>query len=374
MDLLLSPTKYVEPIEYAPFVAARWDLGHFMTYLKRCGMAGVTNLELQSISTRLRTDDSREELFSPPIELPKDCFYQTWFFFGIAAEFLGLNLRVDGTRQVDMLTAKETLDTLYENCVIEIDGIKYLSGQFMLHYMPIVEERLLGIADNVTLEAHLDYLMECIGSVVRTNAKLERLRPDLVSGTTRYSTEALASAFTGVVVQVKHRQTKRTKLRSGNGCDGYLASQSVIQRMGRLGWCKSDIEGARSQFSALHTRNFLSYMLKESTPRDHSKCTNRACGYTQINLATYKTVHIFETCQCADIISTEEASTRVLQQTTSFPVLRLVKSASTGEITLEVEEYKSGLNYVALSHVSLIFYGGYNYHLVRIRPPLGPRC
>jgi hypothetical protein len=133
--------------------------------------------------------------------------------------------------------------------------------------------------------------------------------------------------------------------------DWFLITKVVLKRMYDLGWCKSEIKRLRNQSLSFNTVHFLSYVLKEPKPQDHSHCEDNFCRLTQIDLKNYKTKHTSDTCPCLDVPSTAEAAKFILKTSESYPVLRLEAQENSNESKIVVEKYSAGMQYVAISHV-----------------------
>ncbi|ROW07396.1 hypothetical protein VMCG_03900 [Cytospora schulzeri] len=128
MDLLLVPADPAFPTDDTPYLAGdkRWEHGHFPTY------AGCGHI---SIIANLKTL-TREGL---------NGFLQRWLFFGLAAEFLGLNEQEDGTYIIDPSQAEYELGFLYENSlVLKEDGDIYITGVSILALVPIIQQRIVA--------------------------------------------------------------------------------------------------------------------------------------------------------------------------------------------------------------------------------------
>ncbi|ROV93518.1 hypothetical protein VSDG_06812 [Cytospora chrysosperma] len=147
MDLLLTPADPAFPTGDTPYLAGekRWNCGHFASYAGPHPRSAIESLAAL-----------------PDEEL--NGFLQTWLFFGLVAEFLGLNEQEDGKHIVDPSQAQSELDELYnESVIIKEDGKSYITGVKVLALVPLIQERITtaaGIAGGI--KQRLMYLDHCV--------------------------------------------------------------------------------------------------------------------------------------------------------------------------------------------------------------------
>jgi hypothetical protein len=133
MDLLLLPADPAIAVSRASYLGVeRWDGGHYLTYPAREGRMGLVPHNLRKVHSGLICNDPYSELHIPTPKQEREQFFQTWFFFGLAAEFLGLNEQEDRRHLIDTTTAQKELSELYKGCICEENGQSYLTGTNIL--------------------------------------------------------------------------------------------------------------------------------------------------------------------------------------------------------------------------------------------------
>jgi hypothetical protein len=190
MDLLLPPPSYTNFESEVPFVAAKWDLGPFPTFLRRFGVKGITDSEAVEFIRSLQLNDGVEKI-NQPVKLEAPQFFQTWFFFGLAAEFLGLNEQVNGKRVIDYDLASKYLDELYTNSIYIRDGKQFISGQFILESFDTIIGRLKLSITKKQREERGILLSRCLEITRRAYNSSPMVELNWVSAEIRYPVEAL---------------------------------------------------------------------------------------------------------------------------------------------------------------------------------------
>lgn len=370
MDLLITPDDPAFPLQRAPYVCAsveRWDCGSFLSYAQRKG-------KLRSVPMNLRRphrskdsvpglDPTSEEPYleplypSPRTEL--EPFYQTWFYFGLVAEFWGLNEPPEnGHRLVSAELAILERDRLYEDFVRdEEDGEKYITGAKLLQkdFGQIAIERVR--AHNKTLDdwkATFSHWRECLHfaqAMINTAIHTDIDDPIVLA------IGALGEFLTNVV----HATIKN--INDGQFLDmtPYLFNWQLkfCPAGGRLekelivtGWCPSDVERMRTMHKGFNTQHYLSQLKLHGGRRDHSQCTKAVCRYGRIDQKSYRPSHAQGCAGCAIFKVDESAIGEVLTHTSSYPVLSVkTVGVEAGDVAADVKIFQPGMLYVALSHV-----------------------
>jgi hypothetical protein len=286
------------------------------------------------------------ERANPTPEKEQQRLYQTWLFFGLVAEFLGLNEHEDGSRLVDVAYAKQQIASLHQDCILTEAGQRYLTGV-----------KLLGLAYgslfNRTLHAafvdksRLKYLSECL----RVTYFLMEWPLSAFDETIKFSIAALGNYLScissNVAIAISYKEV--SVLWFGKP-SRYLQRHGQLEtRMLESGWCTSDIERIRSSEYGLNTVHYLSRLTKSPSQLDHSKCNIHLCIASQIDPRKYSPRHITtQSCSCGHINVDESLLEQILHRNSAYPVLNLEKL---GERDM-IEEYSPNIPYVAISHVS----------------------
>ncbi|KAL6788129.1 hypothetical protein J3E68DRAFT_444819 [Trichoderma sp. SZMC 28012] len=350
MDLLCEPNSPAAPPRKTPFVCTEdWDGGPFLTYAVRKGRVRVVPPRLRH---HLGGDTSNEPYLEVIHPTPKEeiqPFLQTWLWFGLFAEMLGLNETSPGHRMVEDTLATEEIRKLYEVCVsaAEEDGNRFISAKSVLESSQIIAERTRLVPDK---RERFTYMRDCLQFASLLTLSIENL-----DETVRYSICALGEYFsTGLFQAITLSNPKvdvpivgfswhQNYMRSGGTMDKQMLQQ---------GWCPSEIEKLRSQFNGLNTMHHIAQLQRPNANQDHSNCTRHLCTAFQMDIETYKPSHLFDGCSC-DLIGIDgRATSLILRSTDTYPIIRFDQIGDgVDDFELVVEPYEPGVPYVALSHV-----------------------
>ncbi|PKK48270.1 hypothetical protein CI102_6794 [Trichoderma harzianum] len=350
MDLLCEPNSPAAPPRTTPFVCTEaWDGGPFLTYAVRKGMARVVPPRLRH---HLGGDTSNEPYLEVIHPTPKEeiqPFLQTWLWFGLFAEMLGLNETSPGHRMIEDTLATEEIRKLYEVCVsaAEEDGNRYISAKSVLESSQIIAERTQLVPDK---RERFTYMRDCLQF-----ASLMTLSISDLDEPVRYSICALGEYFsTGLFQAIALSNPKvdvpivgfswhQNYMRSGGTMDNQMLQQ---------GWCPSEIEKLRSQFNGLNTMHHIAQLQRPNANQDHSNCTRHLCTAFQMDIETYKPSHLSDGCTC-DLIGIDgRATSLILRSTDTYPIIRFDQIGDgVDDFELVIEPYEPGVPYVALSHV-----------------------
>lgn len=339
MDLLLTPADPAFPTEDTLYLAGdkRWECGRFRTY------AGP---DLRSTTQSLKA--------LPDEEL--NGFLQTWLFFGLVAEFLGLNEQEDGEHIVDPSQAQSELDDLYnESIVVKEDGKNYITGAKVLALVPLIQERIrtaAGIAGGI--EQRLMYLDHCVCHVHAT-AFLWNISERL-DYSIKNSLAALGELFSITMMALRqglHLQMRTEGMSIYWNRDCLVAGGRLKSQMLAHGWCYSEVEKMRKQFVNLNTMHYVSRTRKSGPRRDHSRCHKHRCLAFQIRMHEYQLAHV-EQCRGCELLNVElDGVAAILEKTHSYPVL--TGKTAWNEVykrdEVRVEAFDPAIPYVAISHV-----------------------
>ncbi|PNY23089.1 Uncharacterized protein TCAP_06963 [Tolypocladium capitatum] len=355
MDLLCVPDEPSAPTERCPYVCAEgWDGGVYRMYPQRTGLSRLVPRALRDMSEVPAPADQPflEGLYPTPLEELQP-FLQTWFFFGLAAEFLGLNEVAPGVRLMDRADAAREMALLYDECVLEDGGARYLTAAAVLGKSKLILERVRMAPDRIQ---RLVYLRDCLYySVVMLHlvqANLDyRIRSAIV---------ALGELFsTGLFAAVTMAQPRiELPIVGLNWYRDYVKPGGVVEaQMLRGGWCPSEIEKIRSQFQGVFTMHYMSRLKLAQRHGDHGGCSLHACRAFQMDVATYRPRHAGDDCGCAHVEIDAASVLSILRSTGSYPVIRVERQPSTdgdgadGLLRLVAEPWTPGTPYLALSHV-----------------------
>ncbi|KAH8683432.1 hypothetical protein BGZ61DRAFT_424559 [Ilyonectria robusta] len=355
MDILAVPHSPSTPIPMTPFIGrVSWDCGPFLSFADRLGLLGKVPYDLRHPTAALHIPYT--ELLYPSAKEETENFFLTWFYFGLVAEVLGLNEGPGRATGVDQEHAEAQYDMVYRDVIMEVDGARYINGAKIFEKL---ESRLASLmAGEGYMAAQLGHIKSCL---YLTCQMLRAIHSEFDESV------LLSIAGLGEIVSSAARacygQLIRRAVASGTeappdsdmtslawGPKHLHSSKPLMSDMIGFGWCPSEIERVTQLYRGITTMFFLSRLNKGGARRDHSSCTKVLCKAFQIDLATYKLSHAQSGCSCSEYVIDIEEVQRVLRHTKSYPIL-CFNQFENGHISLTVEEYKAGDEYVALSHV-----------------------
>ncbi|KUI62769.1 hypothetical protein VP1G_09897 [Cytospora mali] len=339
MDLLLTPANPAFPTDDAPYLAGdrQWERGCFLTYADSCQLSTIASLATLP----------SEELHG---------FLQTWLFFGLLSEALGLNEQEGGKHIVDPSQAKAELEHLYkESIVVKEDGRRYITGAKAFALGTLMKERMRAAAKIVGgIGPRLMYLDDCL------RLAFQRIFAANITDRLDYNIKYSLAALGELLSTAVSRAKTSAQIPQAPQAISYPWSRQYLVAGGWLegqmlahGWCLSEIEKARTQFLGLNTMHYVSRLKKLGPWRDHSRCHKYRCSAFQIRMDGYQPAHAAQCRGCDPLDVDIDGVMNVLEKTQSFPVL-------TGETTwnelyerdeAQVEAFEPDKPYVAISHV-----------------------
>ncbi|KAK1249631.1 hypothetical protein MKX08_009634 [Trichoderma sp. CBMAI-0020] len=350
MDLLCEPAFPAAPPRKTPYVCDElWDGGPFKTFPIRKGKVGLIPPHLRHFLGPGSFPEPYHEMLYPTPKEDIQPFLQTWLWFGLLAEMLGLNEISAGVHLVESIVATEEIRNLYARTVYisEDDGKQYVSAKEVLNSAQAIAERQ-KLAPN--LRERLIYICDCLrytNSMIPSTLNLDE--------TVRYSICALGEYFsTGLasVVALSNPKIEFPNL-AFSWHQNYMKSGGTIDKeMLQRGWCPSETEKIGSQFQGLQTMHHISQLEKSNASQDHSSCTRHLCTAFQMDIETYQPSHVSDDCNCPLTTIDERATSLILRSTDTYPILRFDQIGDElDNFKLVVEPYEPGVPYVALSHV-----------------------
>jgi hypothetical protein len=339
-------TKYV--------VGPPWDCKQFLTFAARHGYLSRVPLVLRQPVQDLHIPYT--ELIYPSPAEENEGLYLSWFYFGLAAELLGLN---EGPNRRDGLSQEQAeleFATLKKELVMERDGCWFLNGAKIMEKLgPLL--RHLMTATDIRLEC-IVHLRECLHFVRGMVGNI--FNDDFDDGVIMSVAglgEIISSALVICGQQHPSRDVVSDPVPSDKANPNVFLWTNKIAKNQRLrnsmleaGWCPSEIERALTMHLGLVTICSLAQLDRQAVRHDHSACSHIACTAFQIDLRTYELSHAEAGCSCPEYAVDVTEIERVLLETSTFPILRFMQGED-GKITVAVEEYEQGHQYVALSHV-----------------------
>ncbi|KAL9485392.1 hypothetical protein ACSS6W_004181 [Trichoderma asperelloides] len=350
MDLLCEPKSPATPPRKTPYVCDElWDGGPFKTYPIRKGKVGLVPPHLRHFLGAGAFPEPYHELLYPTSKEEIQPFLQTWLWFGLLAEMLGLNEISPGVHLVENTVAAEGIRNLYASTVYlsDEDGKRYISAKEVLDSTQVIAERQKLAPDK---RERLIYIRDCLryaNLMIPSALNLDE--------TVRYSICALGEYFSTGLSSVVAQSTPKIDVPNlaFSWHQGYMQLGGTIDKqMLQRGWCPSETEKIRSQFQGLHTMHHISQLQRPNANQDHSNCTRHLCTAFQMDIETYQPSHLSDDCGCPLINIDERVTSLILRSTDTYPILRFDQIGDESDnFELVVEPYEPGVPYVALSHV-----------------------
>ncbi|KAG8422117.1 hypothetical protein J3459_010702 [Metarhizium acridum] len=347
MDIFAEPDDPIQTVQdQTPYLCIEhWDGGLFRTYSHRKHKTSIIPVLLRTVPDIPPADQPYLENLYPTPKEELQPLIQTWLYFGMLAEMLGLNEIAPGVRLVEEAAATEEISRLHKQLTREENGQTVLTAAEILTWGPLFLERL-QMAENEF--DRLVYILQCLQwAMVMLHSTQEN-----IDHAVRYSIAALGELFTtGIYAAASSAQPKIELPILGISWhrDYICPGGRVEQKMVRNGWCPSEIEKIRSQLQGLYTMHYTSQLKKPTPWLDHSSCAKTFCGAFRIDMSTYEPAHVQDGCGCEFIEADPAKVAGILTNTDSFPVVRV--EGDLDDVKIVVEEFEQGVSYVALSHV-----------------------
>lgn len=254
-------------------------------------------------------------------------FCQKWLFFGLIAEFLGVEFKEEewtSTRQEDGVQIVSTSALLPRLESWRLNMMKLLPSD-KLHRTENLT-RLLNEVDHYLITLTFSYDFENNSDLLPLDLSLS------LSALHETLAVALRSALEGSTVNV-----------SSHG--GF---PNLTQRLLSNGWCRSDIHRVH-QNGGILTKYYTSRLGKLPVWRDHSECSIELCFAGRVDSDTYETKHVVDSCNCKSVgIPTEKIANAIDNCDTPLVML---ETTSDGDILTLSTKTSYTHNHTAISHV-----------------------
>lgn len=310
-----------------PFVCTEdYDNGEFHTYPKR---KGWTKHELEGGS-----DYGGRK--SHEIE----AFFQTWLYFGCLIEvFKAAGIKVeaiDFIRERKFITTRKLPALIQEWREREQSFLSaYASGSVSKQesMMQAKEERESDIID----------IIETVQSYVRKDCYSEGPEPSESKHLSWPVSPEISLSIIALGWALQNASQKIYNLQRGPRDRG-RSSTLLVTRLESAGWCQAEI----SRFINYHDVEGLYYFGFLSSPRRnqrHSDCTKQSCKPLGIEEVKYEQKHeCYEGERPCDDIKVPDEAVKIVANG-GIPLI------TWGESGIGVVRYKTGMKYLAISHV-----------------------
>lgn len=271
-------------------------------------------------------------------------FLQSYLYFGLLQEVLGVKVKTD-----DFLR--------YENEQVFI-STSNLPVYFSEWKDRVEAEMVVDVLASEKRKGRIEDMLSCAQQMLKNI-----FRPD---DNAWYSTHAgapelflsigiLAETLEWGKIEVfgeRHLQQTGTvspmsfsvSARAENG----FASAAYMQRLMEAdGWCSHQVGYILSNLGL--TGMYFCYTLGTSSgAKSHKNCSMERCVVSQIDEATYTTVHSTLECRCSHVFPDMPKMKAIISQG-GIPLICM--NAKGNDTTIEVIQWRPGIAYVAVSHV-----------------------
>lgn len=127
-------------------------------------------------------------------------------------------------------------------------------------------------------------------------------------------------------------------------------SSIVKDRLISDGWCQSELTRLELTETTILGLYYWSLLGRRQVFRDHTSCWYAKCLACQINPDQYKVRHVADACNCV-IMTVDINKLCSILKNGVIPLISFQENPTSGKPSIELLEYKSGVNYVAISHV-----------------------
>ncbi len=323
MDHLpVVPNGTVQGLDKVPWVCTKsYDGGPFLSYPIREDRPEIIP-DAASAGKQLL---SEYENLHPTPNKEFEAFCQTWLFFGLINELLGNNCK-----SADFVRPDKDGDG-------EIISTSRLPG--------LVEQWMTSIENGSTTMTY-EHVAKCLRL---THATLMAARPDF-----NLSVKFCIASVGELFEQAANKAYGIGNLVLENKCPAswraLFEEAPFIERLGRSGWCPSQIKLAMGPVSSLQSLYFYTSMQDSASAGRHEFCDNLKCVAYQTNLKNYVAQHVTTQCRCKELC-VDTSSLNAVLRTGALPLLRIREAETLDELTVEITTSQQDSSYLALSHI-----------------------
>jgi hypothetical protein len=329
------------PVPRTPFVSReRYDGGPWLSYSARKGRAAhaLDGTPFDSLSHQ------RAEHINPTPVDEQESFFQTWLYFGLIAEFTGVNAVDEAFFDPDK---RQGIDHIYNTILVSDSDQSYVKlDQETLGTLLVLGRAKLP-PDLEGKKKYYCHLQLCLSYV---HAMISMV-PKEFNHAIRCSILALGELFT--VSTNFALEALQVPLSFGRTWSASFLSDEMKESMKHHGWCPSDIARAEAKYQSIQLL-YIARMLDKKLPyRSHKDCTEWVCKSYQINMGEYQALHQKlqnPVCPCRELAVSEHDTTKILlRDDQSYPLLRF--KGDLFDLAYEIVDSSLNIPYVAISHV-----------------------
>jgi len=331
MDHLPIPKSSVrKENDRVPYLCRQdYDGGPFLSYPERLGITPKLCVEGAEGKARGLFLPGHKAHLQSLSKHELEPFLQTWLFFGLIHEFFGSHY-----------------DPEEYTFVVETDikRAKFLSTSGLVEGLDIWVSRYQPSI--IEPRTTYDHLAECLCLAFATlEAVKETLDPTL----------KLSLSSLGEILEMSlNKAVKLEDYNNKNHCPAtwpYLIAEEYWEpHLLAAGWCKSEVRRILDDRQCIQSLHYHTYLPQPLSHRSHRNCNNKQCGAFWNDLATYKTQHVNNECNCENLSIDTQIMSDILERG-SLPLLNIKRGNMIDELSVDILSSAPASRYVALSHV-----------------------
>lgn len=273
---------------------------------------------------------------------------QKWLFFGmLSAVFLN---RVDSGHFIKR----------------DQQGQPYITTQHLPMYTAELEIMLRRLAEQVAsdeftagisagrerLEGHLTRAHACLSEV--SGFLANHIVPLGDGGPLRQeillSILVLGSSLSHMMLQLRNRLLEVLYVAGPFTFQiSWPQSDFLRERVLGAGWCPNEYERLSSTM-ATPTLYYASFLRRSGVGNNHARCSKDQCVANNVDEKSYKSAHVTTGCHCTHLMPNMQKIHAILEDG-GIPLIQITVLNDPFDCLLNVLDARSGVNFVALSHV-----------------------
>lgn len=272
------------------------------------------------------------------------------FFFGLLAEYMGLNATETPASTTDLgisvhrpKTPSE-IESIYNKLVLrERDGSLVRITYNDLNMLTGIAKELVPTDVPLKLRRH-EHFLRCLGTVYDIFSGLRNYFDHNIKSSISSLYEVLFDSWDLMFGEISPRRS----IWQPQG--GYL-TPDIKSSMVANGWCPSDIFRAEAKYRHAQTLYMLR-MMGRLPEEKHNQCSEYECKLFQIVDGQYNVGHLEIGCPCKLLSVSYERLLCILDGGDAFPLLKCTGGLE--DLRVELVSSATRTPYVAISHVGLL--------------------
>ena len=316
------PTATVQGLETVPYVCEKsYDGGPFLTYPVRENRPEI----IPDAANAGKKFLWEYEKHHPTPNKEFEAFCQTWLFFGLINELLGnICTSVDFVRPG------------------KIGDCRTISTS----RLPVLIEQWVKSVQNSSSTMTYEHVAKCLRL---THQTLLAAGPEF-----DLSVKFCIASVGELFEHAANRAFRIENLVLDNQCPAawrmLFGETTLTERLGKSGWCPSQIEIMVRSPTSLQSTYFFASMYDPVSAGLHGRCDNLKCVTYQTDLEGYASRHGTEKCRCKELCI-DASSLDAVVTTGALALLRIHEAETLDGLTVEIVASQPDSRYLALSHI-----------------------